>query len=142
MTPQELDQTYLTGPDVYYCFVAVDPTTKRIEGFQTLGRHPTLPEDIGDIGTFARIDGTQRGVGTALFSATRARACSLGLKAINATIRSDNLGGLSFYSKRGFIDHHIVEAVPLQVGMLIDRVVKRFTLTHPRNSNGQRQTEA
>lgn len=36
-TPEALAQTYLTGPDVICCFVAVDRVSGRLEGFQTLG---------------------------------------------------------------------------------------------------------
>jgi L-amino acid N-acyltransferase YncA len=127
-TPERFARAYLNGPDVLCCFVAVDVDTQRIEGFQTLGRYAGLPDDVGDIGTFARIDGKQRGVGSALFAATRARASELGLAAINATIRADNVGGLAFYGKQGFEDHSIRPAAPLKDGRLVDRVSKRFRL--------------
>jgi L-amino acid N-acyltransferase YncA len=127
-TPELLAERYLVGPDVHCCFVAVDRETGRLEGFQTLGREDGLPDDIGDIGTFARIDGKQRGVGTALFAATRARARQLGLSELNATIRADNTGGLVFYSKQGFQDHSITPAVPLKDGRPVDRVNKRYRL--------------
>ncbi len=126
---ERLAETYLVGPEVLCCFVAVDRVTGRLEGFQTLGRYPGLPADIGDIGTFARIDGKQRGVGTALFAATRQRAREIGLTAINATIRADNAGGLAFYTKMGFEDHAITPGVPLKDGRPVDRVSKRFRLT-------------
>jgi L-amino acid N-acyltransferase YncA len=127
-TPERLAETYLAGPTVHCCFVAVDRESGRLEGFQTLGRYPGLAEDIGDIGTFARIDGKQRGVGSALFAATRERARRLGLSAINATIRADNLGGLAFYEKQGFEDHSVTPAAPLKDGRPVDRVNKRFRL--------------
>ncbi len=127
-TPERLAEAYLVGPSVLCCFVAVDRVTGRLEGFQTLGRYPNLPDDIGDIGTFARIDGNQRGVGSALFAATRERARQMGLTAINATIRADNVGGLTFYGKMGFDDHSVERAVPLKYGRLVDRVSKRFIL--------------
>lgn len=127
-TPERLADRYLVGPTVLCCFVAVDRETGRLEGFQTLGREEGLPDDIGDIGTFARIDGKQRGVGTALFAATRERARALGLSAINATIRADNAGGLTFYGKQGFVDHSVTPAVPLKDGRLVDRVNKRYGL--------------
>jgi very-short-patch-repair endonuclease len=97
-------------------------------GFQTLGRYPGLPEDVGDIGTFARIGGTQRGIGSALFAATSKRAAELGLSAINATIRGDNSGGLAFYTKQGFVDHDVTPGVPLKDGTPVDRVHKWFAL--------------
>ena len=43
-TPEALDRAYLTGPEVICCFVAVDPASGRLEGFQTLGRYHDLPE--------------------------------------------------------------------------------------------------
>lgn len=124
-----LAQAYLDGPDVHICLVAVDAATNRIEGFQTLGRVPTLPDDIGDIGTFARVDGAQRGVGSALFAAMVESARTHGLSAINATIRADNAGGLAFYTKQGFVDHSVTPAVPLGDGTPVDRVHKRYALT-------------
>ncbi|MCB8876410.1 GNAT family N-acetyltransferase [Acidisoma silvae] len=130
-TAEALDHAYITGPDVHCCFVAVDRASGRIEGFQTLGRNPALPDDIGDIGTFARLGGTQRGVGRALFNATRQRATELGLAAINAMIRADNTGGLAFYGKQGFIDHDVIAGVPLKDGTKVDRIVKRHSLLPP-----------
>ena len=127
-TPEGLAQAYLTGPEVICCVVAVDRASGRLEGFQTLGRYPNLPDGVGDIGTFARIDGKQRGVGSALFAATCQRARAEGLTAINATIRADNTGGLAFYGKMGFADHAVTPGVPLKDGRPVDRVHRRFAL--------------
>jgi L-amino acid N-acyltransferase YncA len=127
-TPEGLAETYLSGPNVHLCFVAVDAATGRIEGFQTLGRYPGLPEDVGDIGTFARVDGAQKGVGSALFAEMVKAARAHGLSAINATIRADNTGGLAFYAKQGFVDHGVTAAVPLNDGTPVDRVHKRYAL--------------
>lgn len=126
--PERLAESYLVGPTVHCCFVAIDRETGRLEGFQTLGRYPGLPDDIGDIGTFVHIEGKQRGVGSALFAATRERARRLDLAAINATIRADNLGGLTYYRKMGFEDDSVTPAVPLKDGRLVDRVHRRFRL--------------
>jgi L-amino acid N-acyltransferase YncA len=127
-TAQALAQTYLTGPKVISCFVAADRSAGVLQGFQTLVREPDLPPDVGDIGTFARVGGTQRGVGTALFAATRAAARERGLSAINATIRADNSGGLAFYGRMGFVDHSVRRAVPLKDGTLVDRINRRYAL--------------
>jgi very-short-patch-repair endonuclease/L-amino acid N-acyltransferase YncA len=129
-TPEALDAAYLTGPNVHCCFAAEDEDGTLL-GFQTLGRYPGLPEDVGDIGTFARVGGTQRGIGSALFAATSRRAAELGLSAINATIRGDNTGGLAFYTKQGFVDHGVTEGVPLKDGTPVDRVHKRYALAAP-----------
>jgi L-amino acid N-acyltransferase YncA len=128
-TVERLAQTYLNGPNVLICLVAIDTETGCIEGFQTLGRYPNLPDDIGDIGTFARADGAQRGVGSALFTEMAERARALGLSAMNATIRADNEGGLAFYGKQGFVDYSVTAAVPLKDGTPVDRINKRYPLT-------------
>lgn len=127
-TGATLSAAYLLGPEVICCFVAVDPETGRLEGFQTLGRYPGLPDDIGDIGTFSRVGGTQRGVGSALFTATKAEAKAKGLSTINATIRDDNTGGLTFYGRMGFVDHDVIDGAPLKDGRKIGRVRKRYPL--------------
>jgi L-amino acid N-acyltransferase YncA len=126
--PDALARTFLTGPDVFCCFVAVERATGRLIGFQSLERCVGLADDIGDIATFARVGLTQRGVGSSLFAATRAEALKRGLAAINATIRADNIGGLAFYGRMGFIDHAIQCAVPLKDGAPVDRISKRYAL--------------
>jgi L-amino acid N-acyltransferase YncA len=127
-TPERLDETYLTGPGVLSCVVAVDGASGRLEGFQTLIREAYLPADWGDIGTFTRVGGTQKGVGSALFAATCERACALGVAAMNAQIRADNEGGLAFYGKMGFEDYQVDRAVPLGDGTPVDRINKRYPL--------------
>ncbi len=125
-TAEKLREAYLIGPSVHCCFVAAADGS--LLGFQTLGTQPFLRAHIGDIATFTRLDGTQRGVGSALFAATCQRARTIGLSAINATIRGDNIGGLTFYSRMGFIDHEVVPAVPLKDGTPVHRIRKRFAL--------------
>jgi L-amino acid N-acyltransferase YncA len=127
-TAAEFDRAYISGPDVISCFVAIDQPTGQYEGFQGLGRLAGLPEGYADIGTFARLGGTQSGVGTALFQATRAHAVSLGLNGVNATIRADNTGGLAYYSRMGFQDFSVRQGVPLKSGLPVDRISKRLVL--------------
>lgn len=126
-TAPALDAAYLTGPGVYCCYVAEDEIGA-LAAFQTLGRDPGLPGDVGDIATFAAVARQQGGAGSALFAVTAAKARELGLSAINATIRADNTGGLAFYTRQGFTDHTVTKAVPLQDGTPVDRVHKRFLL--------------
>ena len=124
-----LADAYLDGPTALCCFVAVDGEKGELQGFQTLGRCQDLPADIGDIGTFTRASSKQRGIGSALFAATRTRAQQLGLSALNATIRADNSGGLAFYERLGFVPHGVMAAVPLNDGTPVDRISKRYALT-------------
>ena len=97
-------------------------------GFQHLQKLARLPDDWGDIATFALIDSPVRGIGTALFEATKATANQLGLNAINATIRADNVPGLGYYSKMGFVDYSVAKAVPLSDGTPVDRISKKYLL--------------
>lgn len=117
---------FLIGPQVLNCFVAEDEATKTLLGFQSLERNRDLPEDWGDIATFARPAPKTPGVGTVLFASTLVRARDLGLTTINATIRADNRAGLAFYEKMGFATYGVVEAVPLNDGTPVDRISKRY----------------
>ena len=108
-------------------FIHVAATGARVEGFQWISPHPER-EGLATIATFARPGTVQRGIGTALFAATEAAAKDADYVEIDATIRADNTGGLAYYTKMGFADHDITEAVPLKDGTPIDRVHKRRLL--------------
>ena len=108
--------------------VACDQATGALLGYQSLEAYADLPPTLGIIATFAKVGGVQRGVGTALFAATRKAAPSLGFTELDATIRADNSGGLAYYSKMGFVDHSVAKDVPLDDGTPIDRISKRLTL--------------
>ncbi len=97
-------------------------------GFQYFFPHDDDPEETATIATFAKLGGTQRGIGSALFSATRKAAKAFGYSQIDATIRADNLGGLAYYARMGFVDHHVRRAVPLKDGTPVDRVTKYLQL--------------
>jgi len=109
--------------------VACDKATGDVLGYQSLEVHTDLPKTIGDIATFSKVGGTKRGIGTALFAATRAAAPALGFNEINANIRADNTGGLAYYSKMGFQDHSVDKGKPLDDGTPVDRISKRLKLT-------------
>jgi len=115
------------SPNLICCFTAQDGDGKLV-GYQKLSHNPNLAHDWGDIATFAKVGSVTRGIGTALFEATRNHAVNANLVAINATIRSDNTGGLRYYDKMGFSTYKIDEAVPLMDGTPVDRISKKFTL--------------
>lgn len=116
---------FLNPRDLICCHTALD-AQQRVAGFQWLGRDTELPEGCANIATFARVDPVFPGVGRALMAATRDGA--LGFDQINATIRADNVPGLGYYSKMGFVDHAVISAVPLADGTLVDRISKRLKL--------------
>jgi L-amino acid N-acyltransferase YncA len=131
LAPQTFSRMFLSGADVICCFVAVRRSTGSLLGFQSLQKWAGPQGGIGDIGPFARVGHTQRGVGSAHFAATRSEARVRALDAINATIRADNTGGLAFYGRMGFVDHSVQRAVPLRNGTAVDRISKRYDLTVP-----------
>jgi L-amino acid N-acyltransferase YncA len=124
-----LASTMLFGNDVIGCFVAVDRATGKLLGFQSLLKYHGVGDGIADIATFAHIGLTRKGLGSALFLATRTTARQNGVKVINATIRADNIGGLAFYARVGFVDHDIQRAVPLHDGTPVDRISKLYVLS-------------
>jgi L-amino acid N-acyltransferase YncA len=118
---------YFTNSDNHlFCHVAVDDKGL-LTGFQSLQKHPNLPADWADIATYARRNPVTPGVGTALFEETRRQAVIAGIPFINATIRADNVGGLAYYSRIGFVDYSIEKAVPLKDGTPVNRISKKYT---------------
>lgn len=129
-TPDRLRAHYLDGPTVLCCHTVLEGDEP--VGFQVVKAIPDLPANWGDIASFTRRDPPVRGAGTLLFAATVARAKALGLIAINATIRADNVPGLGYYSKIGFVDRTRIEGAPLSDGTRVDRVQKTYLVPDPR----------
>jgi L-amino acid N-acyltransferase YncA len=97
-------------------------------GFQWVSPHPNLPPESCDIASFVQIGRTGLGIGSALFTATAAAAKALGYKWINATIRADNDGGLTYYQSRGFRTWTVDEGVQLDSGQVVNKISKRYDL--------------
>ena len=126
-TPEAFAGTHIDGPGVITSMLAEDDDGCPM-GFQILLASDKLGPGWGDIGTFARRGATTRGIGSALFAATKAAAIAAGLTTLNATIRADNSGGLAFYARMGFVDYAVARAVPLADGTPVDRIARRFDL--------------
>ncbi len=120
-------QSYLNGADTICSHVALDDQGE-VAGFQWLGVNEDLPEDCVDIATFTRRSPVLRGAGRALFDETAKIAGALRFEAINATIRADNVLGLSYYEKIGFRDFSVDYGVPLRDGTPVNRISKRYLL--------------
>lgn len=122
----QFDDWFISGRYVRACQVAVAGEERL--GFQQLSNFYPLPQGWVDIGTFTRRENPVRGVGAALFAATRARATALGYQVINATIRADNAPGLAYYARMGFRDYRVDAGIPLADGRPVDRINRRFDL--------------
>ncbi|MEE9388161.1 MAG: GNAT family N-acetyltransferase [Paracoccaceae bacterium] len=132
-TNQRMQDHYINPENGIACVIA--EVDQKIVGFQSIqwpnpnGADPDqLAQDWAIIATFVKQGMTGAGIGTALFSATKIIAQNAGAVAIDATIRADNVGGLRFYSKLGFVDYKTTETVPLTDGTPVNRISKRYDL--------------
>ena len=130
---ETLLEDYIDSEHGISCVVA--EIDGQIVGFQSLEwpdpewKGPdSLPENWGIIATFVRTGMTGSGIGAAMFLDTEMAAANSGIEAIDATIRADNIGGLKYYTKMGFVDYKTQQNVPLDDGTRVDRVSKKFTL--------------
>ena len=126
LTAAETRDWFLIGPKMWCCHVAMDGNL--LVGFQSVGRYGDLGDDWGEMGTYARLGQTQKGIGAAMFEQTKRASKALGLKHLNALIRSDNLGGLAYYSRMGFGEDRPGKPATLRSGDVVARVAKRFDL--------------
>ncbi|MEM8539174.1 MAG: GNAT family N-acetyltransferase [Pseudomonadota bacterium] len=101
---------------------------EHVVGFQWISPYNQLPQDAVDIASFVQIGQTGLGIGSALFETNKAAAKRLGYRWINATIRADNEGGLTYYQSRGFRTWRVDEGVKLESGFIVDKISKRFDL--------------
>ncbi len=127
LTEKEFELGYLSDEHSLSCLLASDEAG-RILGFQALLRNSKLAESWADIATFAAISPKVKGTGTALFDSTVAFAKSNNIVCINARIRADNILGLGYYSKMGFVDYAVKKAEPLRDGTPVDRISKKYPI--------------
>jgi ribosomal protein S18 acetylase RimI-like enzyme len=127
LNESEFESYFLEGDSYICCFLAEKDGV--ILGFQSLSYHPELTDDWADIATFARVNPKIRGIGTTLFETTRSFARKQKIATINATIRADNKAALSFYDKMGFANYSTEKGVPLQNGIPVDRISKKYIVT-------------
>jgi L-amino acid N-acyltransferase YncA len=132
LSAAEFADWFIDGKFALVCHVA--EWERSLVGFQSLSLYGDPPKGFADIATFARMNSKIRGVGSALFPATRAAAEELRLEFINATIRADNISGLAYYAKMGFETYDRLVQVPLLDGTPVDRIKKRFTIDTKRLS--------
>ncbi len=120
--PTDIDTVlanYLQHTDRIECSIAEDENG-RILGFQSLRyAQADNPYDVaegwGIIGTHVSPHAARRGVGSALFAATRKAAEVRGLKNIDASIGADNLLGQNYYDAMGFTTYRQPEGLVCKV---------------------------
>ncbi len=121
------------------CLMAAHPERhQQLMGFQALEwADPNwqgvgkLPRRRAIIASFVAADCQWRGIGTALFQATRLCAQNAGVCTIDATIRDDNPSGLRYHAKVGLIEYRRIVDVALSNGMFVDKVCTGFSVVKP-----------
>jgi L-amino acid N-acyltransferase YncA len=127
VTATDIRQWMAVNANMSAWHVALDDQ-EQVVGFQWISPHENLPPEAADVATFVKLGRSGLGIGSALFTATQKAARDLGYVWINATIRADNEGGITYYQSRGFRDWHFDEAVTLESGLIVDKISKRFDL--------------
>lgn len=132
LAPDEMVAKFITRETLICCTVA--EIDDKIAGFQSLyfpdasPSHAHYPKDWGIIATFVDPSFARRGVGQALFAATRKKAIAAGVPTLDASIDQKNANGLKFYSSLGFRDYLIREGLEYSTGGTYTQVCKRFDL--------------
>lgn len=109
---------YLADPASIRCSVAI--VDGELVGFQSLkravaGNPYDVPEGWGIIGTHISPRAHRRGVGAALFRATRAAAVAARLAKVDAYIGADNPAGLKYYEAMGFRTYRTPDGIVQKV---------------------------
>lgn len=86
------------------------------------------PDGFAIIASFARIGIQGKGIGMSMIEHTKFIARTEGFRAIDATIRADNVGGLAYYTKCGFEDVARTTGSKLADGTIVDRIHKVYYL--------------
>ena len=123
---QDMQKWVSRGGDMASWHVAEEGGT--ILGFQWAEPHDQLPDEAASAATFVRIGTVGKGIGTKLFEATTTKMRALGFVWLNASIRSDNESGLSYYSKMGFKDWLVEPDAALSDGRVTGKNHKRYDL--------------
>ncbi len=85
--------------------VAIDETSGRIVGFQSMGpfsTYTTAFDHVGVIGTFVDLERRGQGIAARLYPVTFAAARALGYEKLFTFVRADNPAALATYQKHGF----------------------------------------
>jgi RimJ/RimL family protein N-acetyltransferase len=130
--PADQQRAYIASLSPREAFhVAVAPSGE-IVGYQSLDLYsPILPTmaHVGTLGTFLLPDWRGRGVGRALFAATRQFAEGAGYRKLVIQVRASNQPAQRFYGQLGFTECGRLRAQVLVDGQMDDEVVMEFFFT-------------
>lgn len=127
----ESEQAFLEGFPARGVFhVAVDASSQRVLGFQSMEPFATYThafDHVGTMGTYVDLACRRQGIATALFDATFEAARRKGYEKLFTFVRADNPAALATYLSRGFA---IVGTAPRHAkikGVYVDEIIiERF----------------
>jgi ribosomal protein S18 acetylase RimI-like enzyme len=129
--PADEQRAYLASLSPREAF-HVATAAAEIVGYQSLDLYsPILPSmaHVGALGTFLLPHWRRRGVGQALFDATRRFAASHEYRKLVIQVRASNLPAQTFYKQLGFVECGRLRAQVIVDGAEDDEVVMEFFLT-------------
>ena len=122
MTTDDVREHFIDGPGVLSSVLAEEEG--RVIGWQSVGWWHDDPH----VGTFVRPGLQAKGVGSALFAASLAELRGKDVDRIIAWIRADNVPGLAYYARIGFVDVGHDPDYALSDGRVVGRIHRRFDL--------------
>ena len=117
---EEVQDHYITGPEVISSVVA--EAQGQVTGWQSV----EYWQGDAHIGTFVRPGAQAAGAGAAMFALTCDTVQMAGVTSIVASIRADNVPGLRYYARIGFVDFASEPQFALETGQVVGRVHRRF----------------
>jgi RimJ/RimL family protein N-acetyltransferase len=130
--PADQQRTYLASRSPREAFHVASTASGEIVGYQSLdlysGILPSMAH-VGQLGTFLLPEWRGRGVGRALFAATRQFAASVGYRKLVIQVRASNEAAQHFYRQCGFTECGRLHAQVVIDGQADDEVVMECFLT-------------
>lgn len=121
-TAEAVRRDYIDGPNVLSTVVAVDGD--RVVGWQSVEQW----QGEAHIGSFVQPGLQAKGAGARMFALTCETLRAKKLREIVASIRADNVPGLAYYARIGFVDFAQDPDFVLSDGRNVGRIHRRFTL--------------
>jgi putative acetyltransferase len=122
-------RTYLASLSTREAFHVAITASGDVIGYQSLDLYsPILASmaHVGQLGTFLLAGWRRRGVGQALFGATRRFAASTGYKKLVIQVRASNVLAQAFYRQLGFVECGRLRAQVIVDGTEDDEIVMEF----------------
>ncbi len=130
--PVEEQRRYLLSLSEREAFHVAENEPGKVCGYQSLERYSLILDSmqhVAQLGTFLLPEARGRGVGRALFEASRAFAIAREYRKIVIQVRGSNLGAQAFYKRMGFREcGRLRGQVIVMDGMEEDEVILEFLL--------------